>query len=368
MAAGQGLTRRAILSAAAALATGRAASPKGERFASERVRFIDSATEFSLYRLTDSAHSSFLPAYYSRMLSRRGAFLLYSSDRTGTAQAFRMDLKTGESRLLTAAENLDASSLTLLPDERKFCYFDGPSLRLAELSNLREREMYRIADGSERGPGFSVTPDGAYALLIEVSGGVSKLRTVRLPRGALTVPLASPGTLADPLSNPQGDAILLHKGPDSLWWVRRDGRDSHALATEPGNTGPAFWSPDGGSVLYLNLPAGSGKLNSIRELDPVANTSRLISTTSQFVSFAPNADATVFAGASGSRAAPYLLLMDRRTRRELALCEHRGSDPRRVTVVFTPDSQQILFQSDRHGKWAIYAMPVSRLVEPTGAG
>jgi oligogalacturonide lyase len=301
------------------------------------------------------------------MLSRRGDFLLYSSDRTGSLQAFRMDLKSGESRLLTAADNLDASSLTLLPHERAFCYFDGPSLRLAELSNLSEREVYRIPDGSKRGPGFSVTPDSAYALLIEVSAGVSMLRTVRFPRGALTVPLASPVPLADPLSNPQGDAILLHKGPDSLWWVRRDGRDSHALATEPGNIGPAFWSPDGSSVLYLNLPIEPGKLNSIRELDPVANTSRLISPTSQFVSFAPNADATVFAGSSGSRAAPYLLILLRRTRRELALCEHRASDPRRVTLVFSPDSQQILFQSDRHGRWAIYAMPVSRLVEPTGA-
>jgi oligogalacturonide lyase len=301
------------------------------------------------------------------MLSRHGAFLLYSSDRTGSLQAFRMDLKTGESRLLTAADNLDASSLTLLPDERKFCYFDGPSLRLVELSNLREREVYRVSNDFTRGPGFSVTPDGAYALLIEVSSGVSVLRTIRLPRGALTVPLASPAPLADPLSNPQGDAILVHKGPDSLWLIRRDGRDSRALATEPGNTGPAFWSPDGSSVLYLNLPTEPGMLNSIRELDLAANTSRLISATSQFVSFALNADASVFAGASGSRAAPYLLLLLRRTRREFALCEHRASDPRRVTLVFTPDSQQILFQSDRHGKWAIYAMPVSHLVEPTGA-
>lgn len=367
MAAGEGWTRRAVLSSFAAL-TARADSEKGQLFPSERVRFLDSATEFPLLRLTDpSSHSCFLPAYYARMLPRQGSFLLYWSDRTGSAQAFRMDLKTGESRQLTAARDLDGSSLTLLENDHAFCYFDGPSLRLVTLSNLREKEIYHVADGAQRGPGFSVTPDGSQALFIEVREGVSQLRLVPLRRGAVKTLFASPVPLAHPVGNPRLDTLLYRQAPDSLWVIRYDGRANRSLAVAPGRTGPAFWSPDGNTVLYLSFPAERGKLNSIREVDPVANTDRLVSETSQFVHFAPNSDASVFAGASGNRAAPYILILLRRTRRELAVCEHRASDPARVEPVFSPDSQRIYFQSDRHGKPALYCVPVEGLVAGTGS-
>ena len=80
----------------------------------------------------------------------------------------------------------------------------------------------------------------------------------------------------------------------------------------------------------------------------------------------PNSDASVFAGASRSKASSYILILLRVTRRELALCEHHASDPSLVSVVFAPDSQSIFFVSDRHGKPAIYRVPVERFVEETG--
>jgi oligogalacturonide lyase len=49
------------------------------------------------------------------------------------------------------------------------------------------------------------------------------------------------------------------------------------------------------------------------------------------------------------------------------LCEHKASNPARVAPIFSPDSQRIFFQSDRHGKPAIYAMNVERLVSETDA-
>jgi oligogalacturonide lyase len=59
------------------------------------------------------------------------------------------------------------------------------------------------------------------------------------------------------------------------------------------------------------------------------------------------------------------LLLLRVTRRELALCEHRASDPSDVRPIFAPSSQRIFFQSDRSGKSALYTMAVDRLVEKT---
>ena len=71
--------------------------------------------------------------------------------------------------------------------------------------------------------------------------------------------------------------------------------------------------------------------------------------------------------ASGSVASPYILILVRSVARELTLCEHRASDASMVNPAFTPDSRNVLFVSDRHGKPAIYMMSVARFVEETSA-
>src|SRR5690349_21284189 len=135
------LTRRAILAAAAAPAL-RAVSDKGTTFPSEWRRYADPTTEFEVVRLTDPANTSCLPEYYNRYISKRSSFLLFYGDRSGTRQAFRMDLKNGETRQLTSAADLDGETLVLMPDERSFLCFDGPALRRVDFSGLRDRELY----------------------------------------------------------------------------------------------------------------------------------------------------------------------------------------------------------------------------------
>jgi len=132
-----------------------------------------------------------------------------------------------------------------------------------------------------------------------------------------------------------------------------------------GDLGPAVWNPDGRSLLYLRLNRGKGIANALFEYSLDTEKERLIGPTSQFVHFGRNADSSVFVGASGSKAQPYILIMLRVTRRELALCEHKSSDPGSVAPVFAPSSQRIYFQSDRLGKPAIFSVAVERLVEKT---
>ena len=112
---------------------------RGKGFAPDWQRFSDPATELEVYRLTNPAYATSLPAYYNRAVSRKGQFLLCWSDRTGSPQAFRLNLKSGEWTQLTEADSLDGSSLTLMPDEHSFCFFDGPSFKRVDFSRLRER-------------------------------------------------------------------------------------------------------------------------------------------------------------------------------------------------------------------------------------
>ena len=96
---------------------------KGHLAPTEAKRFPDPSTELDLVRLTDPAHSSMMTSPWLKSISRSQGFLLYASDRSGSMQAWRMDLKSGESRLLTDAQALDPTTLALAPDERSFYYW-----------------------------------------------------------------------------------------------------------------------------------------------------------------------------------------------------------------------------------------------------
>lgn len=359
-------TRRTFVSSLAACAA-LGAQPRGKVFPPERFRYSDPATEFPVLRLTSPEHSSHLPAAYQRAVSRKRSFLLFSSDRTGSPQLCQMFLRTGESRILTAAADLDVFSPTLSPDDRTAYYFDGPSLRQLSLGGLRDREVYKTREGWTRAPGFSLSPAGSSAVFVETKENRWSLRMIRLAEKsaeAVTITEASM-PISQPLMRPQHEDVSYRYGEESLWLTGYDGKNAHALPLASGAIGPAFWVADGESIEYLSLPGAATKLSAIRECAPDTNSDRLLTTTSQFAAFAPNSDASVFVGACGSRSSPYVLLLLRVTHRELALCEHRASDASRVAPVFSPDSQWVYFESDRHGKPAIYSMAVERLVART---
>jgi oligogalacturonide lyase len=342
-----------------------ASAQKGATFPDERRRYPDPATEFEILRLTDPAWSSYLPPYYARALSRRGGFLLFSSDRSGTIQAFRVDVRSGEIRQLTQAGALDRTSLTLTAGERAICYFDGPSLRQTSLSSLNDRELYRATEGYEPAGGLCLTEDDRYAVFVERRGPKHRLRLLRLARGAAAATVAeSEEPMEAPQPRPRRAGILYRRG-GGWWLVNFDGRDNRRLRTAPGGCGPALWSPDGRTVLYLSFPEDRTKLNALRENTPDTGADALVAPTSQFVHFGRNGDASVFIGASASKASPHILLLLRVARRELTLAEHRASDPAMVTPIFSPASQRIFFASDRDGKPAIYTMPVEKFVEET---
>lgn len=356
--------RTLLLSLAAPMGLG-AQGGKGSVFPAEWERYSDPSTSLQVFRLTSPAYASRLPAYYQRATDRRGVSLLFSSGRTGRLEAFRADLKTGESRQLTAAAALDPASLTLLPDERGFAFFDGPSLRVAAFPNLREREVYKVPEGWERSPGFSVSPDGHLALLGERRQSGSRLREVGLKGGSARTIAEMPWELSDPLARPRRSQVLCRQGDEALWLIDTNGRGNRRLKLAEGCVGPARWAPDGNTLLYLSFPADSSALNTIREHSPENNADQWFAKTSQFAHFGFNRDASVFVGASRNKGSPDIILLLRVGRRELTLCQHGASEPRNTAPIFSPNSRRVFFESDRQGKPAIYCLNVENLVEAT---
>jgi oligogalacturonide lyase len=376
-------------------------------------RYRDPSTEFPVVRLTDPSFTSVLPAHYQRSIARRGNFLLLASDLTGRMEAYRLDLKTGVARQLSEEEGLDPGSLTITPDERAVCCTANNRLLRIDLSGAHAREVYRVPAGYEAWGGFGLAEDGLYAALTErrqragaapfqvkvesgsspypaarppnesspvskdvpqaskdvprasEGGSGARLRLIRMADGMAATIAESPEELTDPIPRPRRASVLYRRGK-SPWLANYDGQQNFALRTAQGETGAAVWSPDGRTVFYLNYPSDPHRLHNIRELTPDSQEDRPVADTTQFVAFERNADASVFTGASGSKASPHVLLLVRAVKRELTLCEHRASDPKMVSPVFSPNSQQVYFVSDRHGKPAIYSVAVEKLVEETG--
>jgi len=225
--------------------------------------------------------------------------------------------------------------------------------------------LYRLEAGYLAGRGLHLSDDGLYAALVEEQAGTGRVRLITMRTGSAVTVTESAEAISDPMPRPRRAGLVYRRGNDELWVVNFDGAQNRKLRLAPGGVGPAFWSADGRAVLYLNLPSDKTQLHNIREFTPDTNEDRLVANTTQFIALSANADSSVFVGASGSKASPYVLLLVRSVKRELTLCEHRASNPAETNPVFSPNSQRIFFQSDRDGKMAIYAMAVDRLVSET---
>jgi oligogalacturonide lyase len=217
----------------------------------------------------------------------------------------------------------------------------------------------------EQTSSLAPTEDGT-ALWFAVNAGDCALMRLRLgSKSDAEQVLRHDAAILEPAPNPRRALVAWRCGDGSAWLCEQDGGKKRRLDVPPGRVLQVLWSADGNSVLYLHDPGVQGEAISIREQEVDSRADRLVAKTSQFACFARNANATVFAGASRSKASPYALLLLRLTRRELTLCEHRSRDASASAIAFSPDSQRLLFQGDKEGQPAVYSIKLERLVEKT---
>lgn len=325
-------------------------------------RYIDPSTEVEVFAVSDTAKASYLSFPGNRFASARNSFFVYATETSGGLQAVRQELKGGFQKPLTTAQALEPLSVCLSADDRTLFYADGDRLLATPIAANRPRELYRAESTAAFRRGISLSDDGQSIVLFD--GG----KLVLIPTGS-TKPV--PRTLCEataslhhPLVHKSGH-VLYRNDTQGLFLVPTSGEAAPRRLAIEGDIGPAAWNPDGRSFLFLRVNQGPGIANSLHEYNLETNKESLVGKTSQFVQFGRNGDSSVFVGASGSKAQPFILLMLRITRRELALCEHKASDPGLINPSFSPSSQRIFFQSDRFGKPAIFSVVVDRLVEKT---
>ena len=281
----------------------------GRIFGPEWRRYSDPATEFEVVRLTDPAFSSGFTAPWQRQCTRHGEFL-YWSERTGSRQPFLMNLRSGESRQIAEVAALDPRSLCLSADDRGLIYLDGGVLRYGSLVSSHTRELYNLRPGASLAA-VTAGIDGDILLAERLN---ERTRLVMAGRGGTRVIRELPLEIHVLMARPRRAQVFYRVG-ERFTLMNFDGSGGRDLRIAAGRTGEAAWVPSGRTLVYLHVPENTKELVTLREYGPEDNSDKLIAKTSQFASVAPNLDASVFVGASRSKASAYVLLLVRAVRR-----------------------------------------------------
>ena len=326
--------------------------------AGEFFRFADPITEATVVRLTTPSYSSILPQSGRGFVSLKPRALYCASDRSGGHLApFEIDLRSGAMRQLAETTALDPSSLGLDGQGKALYFVDGGRLAVLATNGKREkRNAETLAEGVS-----TYAVGSSRAELFVVKGG----NLLHLPEKGeeLLVESAEAPCLVRP--GGRGCAFGRHSasGEQEIWYVEAAAKP---VLLASGAIRNPYWASDGRSLLFLrDVPVNTALLSQVHEIVPEERVERCLSPTSQFASFAPNGNDSVFVGASRSKAQPNIVLMLRSPQREMTLCEHHSSRPADARPNFSPDSRRVYFQSDREGKPAIYSVNVEQLVEPT---
>jgi oligogalacturonide lyase len=319
----------------------------------EFVAMVDPVTENLIIRLTNPSYTSVKPPAQNHHVSSKSRFLLYGSDRAGAMCPYHLDLKTAVARQLADTKAFRPDTLSMDLEERTCFFVDGEALQQVNLGNLKARTLAEdVSDFHMNGGGNT---------LVVLRRG--KLERLDGERATVLADNVNTRGIVSPAGNNACFAREAVAGT-ALWRVSAEGGAPVLLAQ--GAVSCPFWNPDSGSLLFLRQIQGDrGTVTLLREVSLDGRDEGTVAPTSQFISFAPNTDGTVFIGASRSKAQPHVILTLRSVRREMTLCEHHSSHPDLVRPVFSPNSRRVYFASDRHGKSALYVVNVELLVEPT---
>jgi oligogalacturonide lyase len=328
-------------------------------------RFLDPSTEVEVLALSDPSNPSYLTHHYNRAVSSRGGFLVYATTSNQDLRILRLDIKGGATRILASSSTIEPKSLALSPDDRTLYFADGDRLLAIPTSGGKPRELFKAASPSTFRRGLSLSEDGSAIALID-NNRLELIPTANSARTARRTLTDLDSSASQPALSRSGH-VFFRDPTHALHLISTTSPGPPTRLPLNGHIGPAVWNPDGRAILYLRLNQGPGIPNSLYEYSLDSAKESLVGKTSQFVTFGRNFDSSVFVGASGSKAQPFILLMLRITRRELALCEHKSSDPASVSPVFSPNAQRIFFQSDRLGQPAIFSVAVDKLVEKNEA-
>ncbi len=213
-----------------------------------------------------------------------------------------------------------------------------------------------------------------------------RIRVVDLVSGKDQVVVNERGWIVHPQLRPRRSELLYAlRGPTEEFGLElrlvsvAERKPRPIVSSEGGRIDRPYWAPGGEEIRFVHYPGDRLRGSTIRAHSPDTGEERRIARCSAFGWLDQNADTSAFVGSSRRPSGPNIYVLFPRLDREITLCEHgasgkpypvAGSDRidfecARPEVLFSRDSQDVLFASDRDGQPALYRMSVQDLVEAT---
>ncbi|TDO95146.1 oligogalacturonide lyase [Halanaerobium saccharolyticum] len=134
---------------------------KGKVYNSKLNKSRDKDTDVEVIRLNHKEGNTVRPYFTQPLFSNDGAYLLTASDRTGSWQLYNLEIKTGKMTQLTEESDLSPLTACLDGQKMKAYYWQDRSLKSVDLSNLKIEEIYQVPQGFQPSI-LSLSSDGKY--------------------------------------------------------------------------------------------------------------------------------------------------------------------------------------------------------------
>ena len=363
---------------------------KGEKgkFSFETYRDKDTGRE--VMKLTTDNYLNHHPYFYNKMITNDNRFLIFSSNRDGSRNLYKLDLISGATDQLTEGQDINDFSPMLTSDDKFLLYSRGEKIIRMQLDTLMEEVVYETPQGWITGGNPGISSDDRYLVLVEMKekdritgrGDWSAFEPQWAQKPHCRIICidirGNSGIIAYQdehcwLGHPQirpgaNDTILFcHEGPgnriDARLWLVSAG-DLHAKCLKPQTHSELitheYWLNDGSRLAFVYRNHKTGE-ETIRFLNPDTMKEEVLMQCSTYCHFISNRDNTRIVGDGQDPAEPYLYLVDVNGKTEEKLCTHGSSfksygntQDSHPHPAFSPDGSFVIFTSDKDGTPGIY--------------
>jgi oligogalacturonide lyase len=375
--------------------------------------FSDPLTSRPVTKLSPDGVLCHHPYFYNRMFSSGSRFLIYAREEGNIRCIHRLDLESGESRLLIGGGGpgevpVDDFGPNLSADENSLFYCRGNRVIRHEIDSGKEDTIYESPAGWHGYTNPSLSSDDRFMVTIEMlqedairstgnwdtfepqwrKNPLCRLVLVDVEKKTAEVIHQEKLWLGHPQFRPHhnNDISYCHEGPATLidarlWFIHADGSGIRCLHEQKEDEiiTHEFWLADGSKLgfVYRKMaePVRGARVLGSREIDNVQQKIFYVDTDdfreefimdcSVYCHSITSPDSTLMAGDGQQLEKPYIYLANLQDKTETILCRHDTSwKPYRNTQdahphpAFSPDGKKIVFTSDRDGLPGIYMIQV----------
>jgi oligogalacturonide lyase len=352
-------------------------------FCSGKKRLTDKLTGRNYWQLTDGNWVSHAPYTYCRAFNHDETYLIYSANRTGDYQLYRLEIETGLACQLTDLAGYENFSLNMHPAGKEVFFLAGSKVLAIDIESSEQRlvtdyqplcgETPRLGRPCLSGDGtlvlnYYLRPDGRTAIASADTNG-SKAEEIYVFSHFVAIghlnfcPTNNNLVSFVPLPDHQHDFTLPPEKRSRAWWLNLVSGESQPLITAPPGYRATheYWSPDGERVYFHQkthpgwtptLIASVNKVGADKQVHYQTNTIKLGHSS-------VNSAHTKLVSDSQQAGKNELVLIDLVSNTAEILCYPNASGaphPNHVHPAFSLSGEKIIFTSDVSGYAQVYLL------------